>query len=64
MIDRLGLKGRCIGDICVYDRHALVLVNRGQGTAEALEQLVGEIQTAVYNEFGVQLETEPQLIKA
>lgn len=64
MIDRLGLKGRCIGDICVYDRHALVLVNRGQGSAEALEQLVGEIQTAVYNEFGVQLETEPQLIKA
>lgn len=64
MIDQLGFKGRCVGGICVYENHALVLINQGQGTARDLLSLISEIRQAVQKEFGVRLETEPQLIKA
>lgn len=64
MIERLGFKGRHIGDAAVYAHHALVLINQGHATADDLETLIGEITTGVWNAFGVRLVPEPQLIKA
>ena len=63
MIEHVGLKGHRIGDAAVYSHHALVLVNLGQATAEDLEALIGLITRSVWNEFGVRLEPEPQIIK-
>jgi UDP-N-acetylmuramate dehydrogenase len=62
LIDRLGFRGRRIGDAGVYQHHALVLVNHGKASAEQLRCLIEEIHDAVSTEFGVGLESEPQLI--
>jgi len=62
MIEKLGWKGQSIGDIGVYPNHALVLVNRGQGRAEQLLELIRRIERSVEDEFGLRLETEPGLV--
>lgn len=61
MIERLGWKGRFIGDAGVYPHHALVLVNRGQATASELLALIEAITLSVQRAFGVILEPEPLL---
>ncbi len=64
MIERLGFKGKQIGDVAVYINHALVLVNQGRATASDLEMLIAQITETVFKDFGVSLVPEPQLIKA
>ena len=59
LIDQLGWKGRCMGDACVHDKQALVLVNRGAASAEEVMALARAITDDVYAHFGVQLEPEP-----
>ncbi len=62
MIEKLGWKGRFIGDAGVYPHHALVLVNRGQATASELLALIEAITKSVLGEFGVALQPEPLLL--
>ncbi|MFU8830513.1 MAG: UDP-N-acetylmuramate dehydrogenase [Wenzhouxiangella sp.] len=62
MIERLGLRGHSLGDAAVYENHALVLVNRGQASANEIRKLIELITTSVKTEFGVTLEPEPELI--
>ena len=59
MIDHLGFKGRSVGGFAVHDQQALVLVNRGGGTAQDLCGLIDEIRTSVKETFGVSLQIEP-----
>lgn len=58
MIDRLGWKGKSCDGAKVHDHQALVLINTGGG-ADAICELARQIQTDVFNAFGVQLEPEP-----
>jgi UDP-N-acetylmuramate dehydrogenase len=60
LIDQCQWKGRRMGEVGVYEKQALVLVNFGEGTLEALYHLADEIQRSVLETFGVQLEIEPQ----
>ncbi len=62
MIERLGFRGYRIGDAGVYQHHALVLVNHGQASSDQLLDLVGRIQGAVDDEYGIALEPEPNLV--
>jgi UDP-N-acetylmuramate dehydrogenase len=62
LIEFCGFKGRRQGDAGVSEKHALVLVNHGEATGSEIQSLAGAIQSAVLDEFGVSLETEPQLI--
>jgi len=62
MIDQLGWRGRAIGGAAVSDRHALVLVNRGQATGPEVMQLAGRIQDSVSEHYGVRLEPEPVIV--
>ena len=62
LIDRAGWKGRAIGDFAVHENHALVVVNRGQGTASELRALVGAIREDIGARFSVELEIEPTVI--
>lgn len=64
MIERLGWKGRSVGDAAVYPNHALVLVNRGRARPQDLLALVGRITESVQSTFGIGLEPEPRLIGA
>ena len=52
-------KGYRLGPLGISPRHALSLVHYGGGSAEALLGLSGQIQQAVLDQFGIQLEMEP-----
>ncbi len=66
LIDACGWKGKSIGQAGVYEKQALVLVNRGNGPTDHQGATGGEvmtlaraIQTSVYERFGIRLEAEP-----
>jgi len=60
LIDQCGLKGYAQAQAGVYDRQALVLVNRGNARRQDIERLSGYVQQQVYARFGVRLEPEPR----
>ena len=59
MIDRCGFKGMRAGAVGVYQNQALVLVNHGGGSADAVMALAKTIQDKVQDTFGVALAIEP-----
>lgn len=62
LIEQCGWKGKRIGDVGVYDKQALVIVNFGAGTGAAIQDLVQQIQASVYQRFGVQLTPEVNIL--
>ena len=62
MIDRCGLKGVSRGRAGVYEKQALVLVNRGGATAKEVMALAEEVIDTVEKKFGVTLRPEAQIV--
>jgi UDP-N-acetylmuramate dehydrogenase len=62
LIDALGLKGRRVGRAEISPLHANYIVNKGGASAEDVLRLMDVARTAVYREFGVQLELEVRVI--
>ena len=59
LIDQAGWKGRDLGPVGMYDKQALVLVNRGAATGADVLALMQAVQADVCEKFGIELQPEP-----
>ena len=63
LIEAAGLKGITEGGARVSEKHANFIVNPGGvATAGAIERLIGRIQAAVFEKFGVELVREVRIV--
>ncbi|MFO1225917.1 UDP-N-acetylmuramate dehydrogenase [Roseateles sp.] len=62
MIDACGWKGKTVGGAAVYDKQALVLINKGDARGAEVVTLARAIQESVYGRFGIRLEPEPVVL--
>lgn len=61
LIEACGWKGQRRNGVGIHPEHALVLVNYGAHSGEALLALAAEVAASVHDRFGVQLEIEPRI---
>lgn len=59
LIEQAGWKGRDLGPAGMYEKQALVLVNRGGATGADVSALMQAIQRDVRDKFGIELTPEP-----
>ncbi len=62
LIEQCGWKGKKIGNVGVYEKQALVLVNHGEATGEEILGLANAIITSVKEKFNLELSPEVNLI--
>ncbi|MDR1980322.1 MAG: UDP-N-acetylmuramate dehydrogenase [Tannerellaceae bacterium] len=58
LIEQCGWKGKTCGQVAVYDKQALVLVNLGEATGDEIALVAERIRTAVAERFGIELVPE------
>lgn len=62
LIDTAGLKGLRAHGIWIYDKQALVLVNESAEHFSDLQNMYEHIQKTIFDNFGIRLEPEPELL--
>ncbi|NJD26571.1 MAG: UDP-N-acetylmuramate dehydrogenase [Betaproteobacteria bacterium] len=59
LIEQAGWKGKDLGPVGMYERQALVLVNRGGASGADVQRTMAAVQAAVREKFAVDLTPEP-----
>ncbi len=62
LIDRAGMKGSRKGAVGVHERQALVLVNHGGATGGEVIAFAHEVQEQVREKFGIEIDTEVNIL--
>lgn len=63
LIDKAGLKGTKVGGAEISQKHAGFILNTGTATSKDVLELIEIIKKEVKSKFGIELETEIQIIK-
>ena len=61
LIEKAGYKGKRNGPVGIYEHHALIIVNYGTENGSDIVNFMHEIQLAVCEKFGIQLEPEVRI---
>ena len=62
LIEKCGWKGQRRGEVGVWHKQALILVNYGNGDGKDVQDLAKSIQTDVWDKFGIELSPEVIMI--
>ena len=62
LIEASGLKGRCVGDAAVSEKHANFIINRSHATARDVECLIAEVRDRVAADSGIVLDLEVRVV--
>ena len=62
LIEQCGWKGKSHKQAAVYDKQALVLINKGGATGNEIWELANQIQQSVFEKFGVRIEPEVKVV--
>jgi UDP-N-acetylmuramate dehydrogenase len=63
MIEKCGWEGRAINHVGVYQNHAAVLVNHGDGTECDIWELATRIRQDLFDRFGIYLVPETHIVE-
>jgi UDP-N-acetylmuramate dehydrogenase len=62
LIEDSGLKGYQVGGAMVSEKHCGFVINKNRATASDIYRLIMDVQSIVYEKFGVKMEMEVQLL--
>lgn len=62
LIEQAGLKGFKQGNVGIYEKHALVLVNHGGASFKELKSFIDFIKQTIFEKYKIQLSVEPELV--
>lgn len=63
LIEKCGLKGKCVGGAAVSEKHAGFIVNKGGATSGDVTAIIDLVSREVFEKFGVRLEPEIKILK-
>mgnify|MGYP001604120376 FL=1 len=62
LLERLGWKGKRIGNVATYDKHALIVINCGGATGQEILDFTKQMQADVKRAYDIDLEPEVNII--
>lgn len=62
LIDECSLKGYCIGDAMISEKHAGFIVNKGNATCDDVLKLIDYVKEQVYKKFEKNIELEIEIV--
>lgn len=62
LIEQCGFKGKAHGQVGIYEKQALVIVNLGGATGDEIAMVAESIRQAVYDKYGIELTPEVKYV--